>query len=247
MNSNWTREEIILACELTLKNDWKSLSAKDNAAIELSELLRSSFRYFGADITETFRNPNGVARKTADIATQHPDYTGIPTRGNKLDKVVLREFLDNREDMLLRAAAIRAELQDHVTNPPSLLEDILEDEIQAAEGRVLLVRHLRRERSRPLRAKKIAQVRRDGIPLNCEVCAFSFEAGYGERGKEYIEVHHILPLHASGPTVTKLEDLALVCSNCHRMIHRSKDWITPSGLRAIVRQQRDRNFADQGT
>ena len=43
--------------------------------------------------SETFRNPNGVARKTFDIATRHPDYRGKQTNGGTLDTEVLQDFL----------------------------------------------------------------------------------------------------------------------------------------------------------
>ncbi|MDN5896921.1 MAG: HNH endonuclease, partial [Nocardioides sp.] len=77
----------------------------------------------------------------------------------------------------------------------------------------------------------------EGLPISCEVCAFDFGATYGALGEGYVEVHHRLPLHASGPVKTRLEDLALLCSNCHRMIHRARPWLTPEGLGAVVRRQ----------
>ena len=55
-----------------------------------------------------FRNPNGVARKTYDLATRHPDYHGTPTRGGAGDLVVLQEFLDDGPKMSAIADAIRA-------------------------------------------------------------------------------------------------------------------------------------------
>jgi len=58
----------------------------------------------------------------------------------------------------------------------------------------------------------------------CQVCDTNFEARYGEIGKEYIEAHHLKPLAtlkgkkvAMDPT----KDFAVLCANCHRMIHRS--------------------------
>ena len=97
-------------------------------------------------------------------------------------------------------------------------------ELSAFEGieRVRLVRH--RSRERALRAAKIAEVRaRDHGRLRCEVpgCGFEFERTYGERGREFAEVHHLSLLATSGVTQTKLSDLRVVCSNCHRMIHRT--------------------------
>jgi len=51
-----------------------------------------------------------------------------------------------------------------------------------------------------------------------------FYAFYGEQGKDYIEVHHLRPVHSlGGDTVDPRTDMAVLCSNCHRMIHRKRD------------------------
>ena len=59
--------------------------------------------------------------------------------------------------------------------------------------------------------------------LVCEVpkCGFDFEESYGKLGKGYAQVHHLEPLSKSPKEgkVTKLSDLAIVCANCHVMIH----------------------------
>jgi len=59
----------------------------------------------------------------------------------------------------------------------------------------------------------------------CKVCGFDFEAVYGERGRGFIEVHHVRPLYLNRKeqVVDPTNDLIPVCSNCHRMIHRRKD------------------------
>jgi predicted HNH restriction endonuclease len=45
---------------------------------------------------------------------------------------------------------------------------------------------------------------------------------YGEIGRGYIEVHHLIPLpDAYEDRQTKLEEVAVICANCHRMIHRN--------------------------
>ncbi|MFE3370907.1 HNH endonuclease [Streptomyces sp. NPDC059173] len=46
-----------------------------------------------------------------------------------------------------------------------------------------------------------------------------------------MECHHVVPLHEAGEGRTKLNDLALICANCHRMIHRCAPWPTPDKLR----------------
>lgn len=61
--------------------------------------------------------------------------------------------------------------------------------------------------------------------LNCYACNFNFEEVYGERGKDFIEVHHIKPLSIleEAVEINPENDLAPLCANCHRMVHRRKD------------------------
>ncbi|WP_210408089.1 HNH endonuclease [Allokutzneria sp. NRRL B-24872] len=119
---------------------------------------------------------------------------------------------------------------------PELPDD--EDDDEADEGRLLRRRHLRRERNRALRNKKIDSVLKQENCLQCEVCGFDFEKVYGERGARFAECHHAVPLHVSGAVRSKLSDLVVLCSNCHRMIHRGKRWLTPAELRDLVLAKR---------
>ena len=61
--------------------------------------------------------------------------------------------------------------------------------------------------------------------LECMVCGFNFEEHYGIWGKGFIEVHHIKPLSEKNGKETETNpqtDLAVLCANCHRMVHRKK-------------------------
>lgn len=95
----------------------------------------------------------------------------------------------------------------------------------AMEGSLQLKSHYRRERSRKLISLKKEQYKRSHGVLRCEICGLSFVEIYPESlGEDFIEVHHKTPLSQIEKTVkTTLDDLILVCANCHRMIHRTKD------------------------
>jgi predicted HNH restriction endonuclease len=72
--------------------------------------------------------------------------------------------------------------------------------------------------------------------LVCEVsgCGFDFFRTYGELGREFAECHHRVPLSLlAGVRETRLEDLAIVCANCHRMLHRGK--LTIAELEVLLR------------
>jgi len=92
---------------------------------------------------------------------------------------------------------------------------------QAVEGQPKLKAHLSRERDAKLTKLKKRSVLYAEGKLACEVCTFDFAAKYGRRGYEFCEVHHLKRLSdAKGRVTTALKDLAIVCSNCHRMLHR---------------------------
>ncbi len=93
------------------------------------------------------------------------------------------------------------------------------------EGTLQLKSHYRRERSRKLISLKKDQYKMLNGLLRCEVCGLSFVEIYPKSlGEDFIEVHHKIPLSQIENIIrTTLDDLLLVCANCHRMIHRTKD------------------------
>jgi 5-methylcytosine-specific restriction protein A len=99
-------------------------------------------------------------------------------------------------------------------------------------------RHAFRERNPGLRRKKIAAVKaKTGGSLVREAHKFDFSQTYGDLGQDYIECHHVEPLHVGGEKARSIKDLALVCSNCHRMIHRKPPWPTPTELRELIERK----------
>ena len=80
----------------------------------------------------------------------------------------------------------------------------------------------------------------------CQVCELDFEERYGELGRGFMHVHHIVPLHevADIPNyrVDPIKDLRPVCPNCHAMLHRPKDrTLTVEELRERLRPGRPNN------
>ena len=56
---------------------------------------------------------------------------------------------------------------------------------------------------------------------SCAVCGFSFEIAYGEIGKDFIPVHHLVPMSQLGShyELDPVTDLVPLCANCHAMAH----------------------------
>jgi 5-methylcytosine-specific restriction protein A len=68
----------------------------------------------------------------------------------------------------------------------------------------------------------------------CQACCFDFSEYYGDLGQGFIEAHHLLQLNQLEEDTPVVYDVAtqfaVLCSNCHRMIHKTDD---PSNLAAF--------------
>ncbi|MBS9848183.1 HNH endonuclease [Vibrio alginolyticus] len=107
------------------------------------------------------------------------------------------------------------------------------------EGKPILRLHKSRERSAKIVKQKKKQVIKETGKLACEVCSMDFKAVYGELGNGFAECHHKNPLSLRDENKkTELSDLAIVCSNCHRMLHRKRPWIKIETLKDIYEKQR---------
>ncbi len=107
------------------------------------------------------------------------------------------------------------------------LASIIEDsnDISKPEGKIRYAVHRSKERNLSLRNKAVKrfQNKHEG-KLFCELCNFSFEDIYGSLGKGFIEVHHIIPVSEMKKNhETKIDELMMLCANCHRMAHRAGD------------------------
>ena len=103
------------------------------------------------------------------------------------------------------------------------------------EGKIVERKHIARERNSALVKSAKDAYKKSNKRLSCEACNFDFEKVYGEWGSDYIEAHHIVPVsEMKSSQKTKITDIAMVCSNCHRILHRSRPWLTVGQLKALI-------------
>lgn len=119
-------------------------------------------------------------------------------------------------------------------DPTALLEN---EESRFPEGAVKFELHRRLERDTTL-ARRLKEKRLESTgKLVCEIYDFDFVARYGTHGLGFIEAHHTMPVsQLNGKTRTQESDLILVCSNCHRMLHRGPQLLSASELRSLMRR-----------
>lgn len=113
--------------------------------------------------------------------------------------------------------------------------DLTQDDYSCPEGRKFLREHIVRERNPSIIKKaKEAFIIKYG-PLYCEVCGFDFAKTYGKLGENFIEAHHVKAVsEMKDGEQTKIEDIVMLCSNCHSMIHRKKPWLTKEELAKLL-------------
>lgn len=195
----------------------------------------------------SLRSFHNSLRATRDQFDSHVDsgrqgwrVDGDPKPLLERDATILDKWGSRSEDELWKA--VRSYWDAGVAHIPTFVLDDLEVESEQAdeeevslgqEGRSRAIVSRVRERSPGLRMAALAI-----HGYRCQVCGFDFETTYGAWGKGFAEVHHVQELSAApaeGVEVDPSIDLAVVCSNCHRMIHRKAKRALPlAELRRII-------------
>lgn len=129
---------------------------------------------------------------------------------------------------------IEKKLEKILKTSEDSFQDPIETVITEKEGKEILRKHLTKERSNRL----VAAFKNSLSSFKCSICGFDFEKFYGDIGKEFIEAHHVKPVHTlKRNTTISTNDLIAVCSNCHRMIHRKKEILTPEELKKKIKSK----------
>jgi len=234
-NPDWTRDEHIIALDFYLRRK-PSIPGKTSKQIsELSEFFNQLQIKLGGDIPEKFRNNNGVYMKLMNFRRFDPTYEGRGlSKGNKDEEVVWKLFASKPDELKKIADTIKSFVSSDTFIPQ--IETIFdEDEEEGEEGQILTRTHRFRERDLKIVRRKKNRFTKEHGSVYCEICEFNFGNIYGDRGMGFIECHHIKPVsELKVGEKTKLSDLKLVCSNCHRMIHRKQPWLSVEELKILV-------------
>mgnify|MGYP001604201817 CR=1 FL=1 len=138
---------------------------------------------------------------------------------------ILNKEIDVKEMSFVKADDGAA--SDLPTKDTDESKKLLEFEQKHTEGAERKYIQTIRERNPKLRKAAIGKYGR-----TCMVCKFNFDDYYAkEFANSYIEVHHTKLLSdAMGEIETDIKDVIVVCSNCHRVIHRKRsallDWVS---------------------
>ena len=175
-----------------------------------------------------------VRRYDVDLAEALEAHAAVVKRG--VNSIEIRETADNMINLKSKLFG-----QTNSGSAMKLIEAVDKPEVEAEkivgrEGRLLTRLHFYKERDR-----SFAQRVRDyfkhqwGGQLVCEACGCAPTKVYGQVGDSCIEVHHKVPIEQLQPdSVTVLDDMAIVCANCHRVVHSKKPCLTVNEVIELI-------------
>lgn len=227
----WSRDELILALDLYFEMGYAGEASDTDARLGALARLINSLPWRNGSQPVAVRDVSAIL---GDYLRYDPDRAVMQARIGETAERVWDTFSSDLPRLRQTAESIRA----NASVEPMRGSD-LEDEIEFEEGRILTRIHFARERNATLVATKKRLLLTQTGRLECEACGFDFQKAYGDLGEGFAECHHTAPVATLTPgTNTRLTDLCILCSNCHRMIHRlmarNSAFTTPAHLRRYL-------------
>ena len=218
----WKRDEYILILDLYFRYQQTAPSKSDPILEQYSELLRS-LNHEAATADIRYRNVNGVYLRLMNYRACDPFWleqgrVGMSAGSSGKCKEIWEEFCGDVELVSALASDIEREIElAHI----SVVTNTSDARVVREGQRRLRIHHSRERKSQ--RVAKLAEFRRVHGSLYCEACGFTSTKYPLDVQDSVFEVHHIIPLsEADGLVETRLNDLAVLCANCHRAIHATE-------------------------
>lgn len=179
------------------------------------------------NITHPYARMMAVLAKNNDLTPVGSEYNfKYSARGQVCDISNLKFQAKQATQLEIQESVWRSFNMDHLQNfihidfVHSSLPNYDIEVIEGAEG-VREKLHRYKERNLLIIKHAKQKAKQEG-KLFCCVCKFDFEKEYPGHGDGFIECHHIEPISTGRIRTTTVADLAMVCPNCHRMLHRKK-------------------------
>ncbi len=232
-NPDWVRNEVVLKMDLHVRAGRKQLPIGHEEVVRLSNVL-NRFPLLPPGLRA------GNLRNPPNFSTIFGNFRGIDpiheppglSSNNQLQSVVWKDFIGDLDSLHSTAQAIQPADSDAAQ---ASTEEVFDEEASLPEGHLLKRLHLTQERNRAVVTAKLNEAWRKEGCIACEACGFDFLVVYGELGRCFAECHHLVPLSDEAfAWNTRISDLAIVCANCHRMLHRGRHAPTMDALRDIA-------------
>jgi 5-methylcytosine-specific restriction protein A len=208
--------------------------------------LKTKFSWEGnspSDCIVNFKKMMDGEKYTRTNNTEQTDYLltniledyGVVKLGNAIKAA--NEHADYYEGLGKgKLNSIRAIISKHEKILLSKSETVYPDELDKSETlfeglkKTVLVNSYERN---PIARKKCIE----HYGFQCVVCSCDFEMMYGDIGKNFIHVHHLIQLSDIGESyeIDPVKDLRPVCPNCHAMLHKKNPPYTIDEMKLNIR------------
>lgn len=234
-NPPWKRDEVILALDLYFQVNPSHTSDKHPEIIKLSNFLSKLPIHPESQKQTNFRSPDSIYMKLCNFLPFDPSYSGKGlSAGSRLDKLIWDTYCNKIDELHNVAERIRNSSLyiDEIRMDPYIE---VREEKPFFEGKTILVLHKLQERNAAVINRKKQIALRSIGALSCEACDFDYYKYYGQIGRGIIECHHNVPVsQIKFEHSVQLNDLSLICSNCHGVIHFSRPWLMVEELREVL-------------
>ncbi len=247
MSKTITEKELILPSLYLMKLNNGTITTS-----ELKEKLRLIMNPSGNDLDILQgRNDDKFSQKVRNLKAHntferygYAQYKGEARKGFveitnkglnhlKINKEILNYLLVND----FKYSDLAEKLREVEDNKNKREIQTFDENIMIQEGIKKVATIKKYERSTKLRNYAIEHFTKNGH-ISCSCCTFDFGDFYGVHGKGFIEIHHTKPIFQydnsdiNNTLDNALKNLAPVCSNCHRMIH--KNWNKPLEIQQLI-------------
>jgi len=229
--------------DLILPTLWCLYNAENRtlSTTELQVLLRQIMQPIGEDLEILAgRSDDKFSQKVRNLRShktlesfdfaryENRDNNGFWTITEKGEKILIQENGDIIDYLFSKHFAyddVKIALGKISENKETI---ILDEDVIISEGKKKYLSRKVFDRSSKLRDAAIKHFFHGGQTY-CFACDFNFEKVYRELGRGFIEIHHIKPVFdyddsdSEKAILDALENVIPLCSNCHRMLHRSKE------------------------
>jgi hypothetical protein len=150
-------------------------------------------------------------------------------------------FVNSQSDRLDPTIKLAMQVRAHrflSEESAELLERLLGSGVAARERERRFIEGERRaaKMARSVRSAALRLAAKHRWGVRCYCCGFSFEEFYDSPGKDFAIIHHIAPFGKSDGDVreTSVEDVRIVCANCHYIIHRPEETLDVEMLKRRI-------------
>lgn len=196
--------------------DYVLVPSPEDGAVYIGE-VRGSYRYSPADEGDKYPQQRRVRWLLDRTRIPRAELPRSVVQSLKAHQPIFSTDAEAVEELIRRRTS-RSDVEEGLAEPDT------DGVIHRYEGEEVRVLSLLAKRDQRLRNDKIRHaLKANGGRLVCEVpnCHFDFEKVYGPLGKGFAHVHHLASFASKrGRRLTGPDDLAIVCANCHAMLHR---------------------------